>query len=94
MNESKTIREFPRAVHFPIVVWFQGVFVEQPQVVKFAESTSYTADWYAKWKEGVYQFFDEILDLARFSCKTAVFNKRWEPTVAAELLNGLPRKPR
>ena len=28
MNESKTIREFPRAVRFPIAVWFQEVSVE------------------------------------------------------------------
>ena len=26
MNKSKVIRSFPRAVHFPIAVWSQGVF--------------------------------------------------------------------
>ena len=25
MNDSKTIREFPLAVRFPVAVWFQGV---------------------------------------------------------------------
>ena len=34
MNESETIREFPRAVRFPVAVWFQGVFVGQLPAVK------------------------------------------------------------
>ena len=34
MNERKTIREFPRAVRFPIAVSFQGVFVGQLPAVK------------------------------------------------------------
>ena len=38
MNESKTIRELPRSVHFPIAVWSQGVFVGQPPV-KHAETS-------------------------------------------------------
>ena len=55
MNESKTIREFLRAVHLPVAAWFQGVFVGQVLAVKFAENisenTSYTAYWYAKPKQ-------------------------------------------
>ena len=43
MDKGKVIREFPRAVHFPVAVWSQGVFVGQPPAVKFAENTSYTA---------------------------------------------------
>ena len=39
MNESKTIREFPRSVRFPIAVWFQGVSEGQPLAVKPSQNS-------------------------------------------------------
>ena len=42
MNKSKTIRWFPRAVHFPIAIWSQGVFAGQPPAVKPFQNSWYS----------------------------------------------------